>query len=267
MITRDVAPPSIGTTLPKQTVKIDSLIRLKLPPLSRTVLQISELLRDPNVSSERLAQAVGCDPLLTARLLKMSNSSLFFREIPVISIKQAIDVLGRKTLYDIVMLGAMADGFSREISDVVYGRIVWEHSIAVGLLSREISTMLGLRGTEAAFLCGLLHDIGKILILKGDPEMFESFINSFSEIEMLKCEEEVFGLTHAEIGAYVTLKWELPEAVCSVILHHHHPQESTISTVITNIVNAGGFDCQYQRFRFTRRRRKRNFTFSNPLLF
>ncbi|MEP6902568.1 MAG: HDOD domain-containing protein [Actinomycetota bacterium] len=222
----------------RTNVDIDLLVKLKLPPLNQSVMRISELLRDENVSTKKLANVVGFDPILAVRLLKLANSSLYARQKAATSIQQAIEAIGLKSLYDIVMLGAMADGFAKEIGNMVYGRIVWEHSIAVGLLSREISNIIGLRGTEEAFLCGLLHDIGKILLLRGEPQLFESFIDITSEIEMLEGEEKVFGLTHAEIGAYVTHKWELPEVVCGVIMHHHNPSRATISTVMTNVVNA-----------------------------
>jgi putative nucleotidyltransferase with HDIG domain len=155
----------------------------------------------------------------------------------VISINQAIEALGRKALYDVVMLGAMADGFAKEISNTIYGRIVWEHSVAVALLARELSNVLGLRGTEEAFLCGLLHDIGKILLLKGETEKYEAIINKATEAEVLAAERDTFGFTHAEIGGYVTRKWELPDVVCGVIMHHHRPRLAPLSTVITHIVN------------------------------
>ena len=90
MISRDVVPSGIGTSLTQPMVNVESLIKLKIPPLNRTVLQVSELLRDPNVSTRKLANVVGCDPMLTTRLLKMANSCLFFRQAPVISIQQAI---------------------------------------------------------------------------------------------------------------------------------------------------------------------------------
>ncbi|MBS1794943.1 MAG: HDOD domain-containing protein [Acidobacteria bacterium] len=238
MISRDVLPSGIGTSLSKPVIDINQLIRLKLPPLNRTVLRVSELLRDPNVSTRKLAGVVGCDPVLAARLLKLANSCLFFRQAPVISIQQAIEAVGLKALYDIVMLGAMADGFAKEISNTVYGRQIWEHSIVVALIAREISGILGLRGTEEAFLCGLLHDIGKILLLKGETEKFESILDATTEAGMLKGEEGAFGLTHAEVGAFVTHKWELPEVVTSVIMNHHRPRFATISTVTTYVVNA-----------------------------
>jgi putative nucleotidyltransferase with HDIG domain len=168
----------------------------------------------------------------------MANSCLFFRQAPVISIQQAIEAVGFKSLYDIVMLNAMADGFAREIGNNEIGRKVWEHSIVVALIARELSTMLGMRGTEQAFLCGLLHDIGKILLVKGETERFSRTLDGLTEEAMLHAEEEAFGLTHAQIGAYVTHQWDLPQVVCTVIMYHHDPKSASISTAITYIVNA-----------------------------
>lgn len=222
---------------PRPAFNIDSLVKIKLLPLNQTVLRISELLRNQNISTRRLAEAVGFDPVLATRLLKMANSSLYARKSPTVSIQQAIEAVGIKALYDIVMMGAFADGFAKEIDTTEAGRLIWEHSIAVGLLSRELSDTLNMRGTEEAFLCGLLHDIGRILLLKAERNIFEKLLKNKSEAQILQDEEAVFGLTHAEVGAYVTHKWQLPDVVCGVIMHHHEPHLATVSTVITHIVN------------------------------
>lgn len=237
MLTHDVTLLGIDNATNRSSIDIESLVKLKLPPLNRTVLKISELLRDPNVTNRKLAEVVGLDPVLAARLLKMANSSLYARNKATTSIEQAINAIGLKSLYDIVMLGAMADGFAKEIGTMVYGRVVWEHSVVVGLLSRQISDILDMRGTEEAFLCGLLHDIGKILLLRAEPELFDRLAQDKTEFELLHDEERAYGLTHAEVGAYVTHKWQLPDVVCGVIMHHHRPRSATISTVITHIVN------------------------------
>jgi putative nucleotidyltransferase with HDIG domain len=237
MITLEVEPSETEDSPIRCPLDIEALVKTKIPPLSRTNMRIPELLRDDNCSTKKLADAVGFDPMLATRLLKLANSSLFARLTPVNSIQQAIETLGRKSLYDIVMLGAMADGFAREIVASMYGRIIWEHSIVVGLLSRELSKTLRLRGTEEAFLCGILHDIGKILLLKAEPEIYQTLLDLPSEAEMLRGEEATFGVTHAEIGAYVTHEWQLPATVCGVILYHHKPQISISSVVISHIVN------------------------------
>jgi len=222
----------------KPRLDMDGLVKTKIPPLQGTVLRLTELLRDINVSSKTLADTVGYDPILAARILKLANSSFYARRKTVTTLHQAIESVGTKALYDMVMLGAMSESFGKEIRDSVLGRTVWEHSLAVGLVARELSKILGLRGAEEAFLCGLLHDIGKILMLRSDGERFESLLDKRSEAEMFEWEQRIYGFDHTEVGAYVTYKWGLPESIYSVIMYHHNPSKSTTSTVVANVVNA-----------------------------
>lgn len=222
----------------KPRLDMDGLVKTKIPPLQGTVLRLTELLRDMNVSSKTLADTVGYDPILAARILKLANSSFYARRKAVTTLHQAIESVGTKSLYDLVMLGAMSESFGKEIRDSVLGRTVWEHSLAVGLVARELSKTLGLRGAEESFLCGLLHDIGKILMLRSDTERFESLLDKRTEAEMFEWEQRIYGFDHTEVGAYVTYKWGLPESIYNVIMHHHHPSKASTSTVVANVVNA-----------------------------
>jgi putative nucleotidyltransferase with HDIG domain len=247
MITRDASSGPPNLSLKRPPTNIEALVKFKLLPLDRTVFRVTELLRNPYVSTKKLAGAIGADPVLAARLLKLANSSLYVRKSPINSIPQAIESIGIGALYDAVMLEAMANGFAKEIETIVSGRAIWEHSVAVALLARELSDFLKMPGTEEAFLCGLLHDIGKILLLRIGRERFEALLEDRSEEQTLLDEEDVFGLTHTEIGAYVTHKWLLSDVVCSVITHHHRPHLATGATILTHLVrvadliaNAGG---------------------------
>lgn len=222
----------------KPRLDMDGLVKTKIPPLQGTILRLTELLRDINVSSKTLADTVGCDPILSARILKLANSSFYARRKAVTTIQQAVESVGTKSLYDLVMLGAMSESFGKEIRDSVLGRTIWEHSLAVGLISREIAKILGLRGAEEAFLCGLLHDIGKILMLRSDAERFESLLDKRTEEEMFEWEQRIYGFDHTEVGAYVTYKWGLPESIYNVIMHHHSPSKTSTSTVVAHVVSA-----------------------------
>lgn len=224
--------------LSKPKLNIELLVKVKLPPMKSTVLRLMELLRDQDVMTATLAETVRYDPILATRVLRLANSALYSLRKPVTTIQKALDAIGTRSLYDLVMLDAMADGFGNEIRNSVLIKTIWEHSVAVGLLSREISRMLKLQGGEEAFVCGLLHDIGKILMLRADVERFESLLDQRTEHGMLEWEEKIYGFDHTEVGAYVANKWRLPDAVCSVIMHHHDPSKSPHSVVMANVVNA-----------------------------
>lgn len=226
------------TLLSRPKLNIELLVKVKLPPMKSTVLRLMELLRDPDVMTATLAETVRYDPILATRVLRLANSALYSLRKPVTTIQKALDAIGTRSLYDLVMLDAMADGFGNEIRNSVLIKTIWEHSIAVGLLSRELMRMLKLQGGEEAFVCGLLHDIGKILMLRADVERFESLLEQKEEAGMLEWENLIYGFDHTEVGAYVANKWRLPDAVCSVIMYHHHPAKAPQSMAMANIVNA-----------------------------
>ncbi len=226
------------STSPKNN--IEKILKENLPPLPGSVFRVLELLRDINVSTQALATAVGYDPLLAARLLRLANSSYYSRQKNVTTIQKAIDTIGTKALYDAVMLGVAANTFSKEIKDSAVGRAVWEHSLAVALLARELTDILQMRGSENAFICGLLHDIGKFILLKADPDLFKQLSEKDEEDEMIKSEEKLFGANHAEVGALLVKRWNLPEVISSVILHHHEPSKSNQAIFMAHIINVAG---------------------------
>lgn len=225
-------------TSERARIDIEALVKIKLPPMKGTAMRILELLRDEDASTQSLAAAVGCDPILTARVLRLANSVFYSPRRAVTTIEKALESIGTKSLYDIVILDAMAAGFTNDIRNSVLVRNIWAHSVAVGLLSRELVKILALRGGEEAFVCGLLHDIGRILLLRADFERFATLLDQKTDREMIEWEEENFGFNHMEVGAYVADQWRLPETICSVILYHHEPSEANISLVMANIVNA-----------------------------
>ena len=232
----------------KEKINIDTMIKTKLPPLPGSTVRILNLIRDVNSSTRQLTSAVEMDPSLSARLLRMANSPIYSRQKNVSSVFQAIDVIGTKALYDIVMMGMTSDAFAKEIRSSVIGRTIWEHSLAVALLSRELSKMLGMRGTDEVFICGLLHDIGKIMLLRADVETYSKILDQKTEAAMLNWERETFGDDHAEIGALVAQGWRLPDDVCQSILNHHAASHRVQPNFITHLINISNLVANYNGY-------------------
>lgn len=232
----------------KTKIDIDRMIKTKLPPLPGSTMRVLNSIRDINSSTRQMAAAVETDPSLAARLLRMANSPIYSRQKNVSSIYQAIDVVGTKALYDIVMIGMTSDAFAKEIRSSVIGRTIWEHSLAVALLSRELSQTLGMRGTDEVFICGLLHDIGKIMLLRADVETYSKILDCKTEAAMLSWERETFGYDHAEIGSLVAQGWRLPDDVCQSILNHHHASQSVQSLFIAHLINIADIVANYNGY-------------------
>ena len=229
----------IETQAPLQTkIDIEELVKSNLPLMPGSAARIASLFQDVNVSSVKLTEVISYDPILTARILRLANSPVYYLQRDVPTLRQAIDVVGMTAIYEILIIGLAADSFAKEIRDSSQGRKIWKHSLAVALLSRELSQILGLRGTEEAFICGLLHDIGKILLLRNDFRKFSEVLAEQSENQMLHVESLIFGYNHAQIGSLVANRWGLPDNVCHTILHHHNPSQADQFSVIAHLVSA-----------------------------
>lgn len=233
----DINPYEPPTPVFKPKVDIESLLITKLPPSPGTLMRITTLLRDFNASMREVTQAISYEPVLVVRILRLANSPVYALERNVTSIQSAIAAVGSKAVHDIVMIGLASTTFSKEIKDSPIAKKIWEHSLAVAMTARELSKVLGMRGTEEAFTCGLLHDIGKLILLSNDVEGYSSVLGFEGESEMLQGETELYGYNHAEVGSLIAKRWNLPEEVYFSILHHHNPSQSEQGNLVAHIVD------------------------------
>ncbi len=218
-------------------VDIETLLITKLPPSPGTMMRITTLLRDFNASMREVTQAISYEPVLVVRILRLANSPVYALERNVTSIQNAISAVGTKAVHDIVMIGLASTTFSKEIKNSPIAKKIWEHSLAVAMTARELSKILGMRGTEEAFTCGLLHDIGKLILLSNDLEAYKTILELSGEHSMLLGETELFGYNHAEVGSLIARRWNLPQEVYYSILHHHDPSQSEQGNLVAHLVD------------------------------
>lgn len=230
--------PLVDIKAAQSKLNIEELVKTKVPMMQGSAARISNLLNDINVSSRKLTDAISYDPILTARILRLANSPIYSLQKNVSTLKHAVEIVGMKAIYEILIVGLAADSFAKEIRDSNEGKKIWEHSLAVALLSRELSAVLGLRGTEEAFICGLLHDIGKILLLRADFVGYSMLLTEPNETAMLQAESATYGYTHAQIGSLVASRWGLPDGVCHTIFNHHNPSQAEQFAVVAHLICA-----------------------------
>ncbi len=217
------------------TIKIESLVESELPPLPGSALRVTNLAQDINASSRSLADAIGLDPALSARILRAANSPLYARERAATSLPSAVNTLGNHTIHMFVMVYVASDAFNRRNGKgTATERALWEHSIAVAMAARELCLALGLRGGEEMFLCGLLHDIGKLLLLRHNPELYASIS---ADPNPLQGENKLYGYTHTQVGAFAVRRWGLPEEIGYAIHHHHEPSEAPEGVLMARIID------------------------------
>lgn len=221
----------------KAKFDLETLVKAKLPPLPGSVLKISALLLDYNVSQKKIADAVGCDPMLASRILRLANSPIYAFQQKITSLTAAVGALGNKAIYEMVVIGMIADSFSSEIRNSVVGRDNWLHSLATAIAARELCALLNLRGLDEAFTCGLMHDIGKLLIFRADSAVFTEIFNQADGGDLTDTEREVLGFDHAQVGALAARRWNLSESVCNMILYHHNPTSTIEALLMTHVIN------------------------------
>jgi putative nucleotidyltransferase with HDIG domain len=199
-------------------------------------MRISHLLRDVDAPARKITEAISYEPMLVTRILRVVNSPIYSLERNVTSIQTAVNTIGNKRLQEIVMMGLASATFAKEIGGSIIARKIWEHSLAVAIIARHLSEMLKMRGTEESFTCGLLHDIGKLMLLSYDFEGFSTVLDEVDEERMLAGELRLYGHDHAEIGALVAERWSLQQEVCSTIRYHHNPAAAEHMMMVTHIV-------------------------------
>jgi HD-like signal output (HDOD) protein len=213
-----------------------------LPPMSHMISQILRVLSDPDSSISELAELVSMDPSLVAQLIKVSNSALYKGLQEITSLKRALSRLGNKTVRSIVMISATKDLFpSGNVKVGKLGQSLWRHSVECGLASRRVAIQTGYHDPEAAFTAGVLHDIGKLVILLKYPDGYESVLDVQQKdgCSSVEAENIVFGVDHTQIGKVLMNKWNMPESLMEGVRYHHAPRPSGKSDLLSYIVGYG----------------------------
>ncbi|MCC6849304.1 MAG: HDOD domain-containing protein [Deltaproteobacteria bacterium] len=184
-----------------------------LPPLPAAAARALTLARDPDSSSDDLARVVATDPALAARVLAMSRSVTYLRRQPPRTLQEAIATVGIRALRRI-LIAASARAAYRAADRVA--QLLWAHSLATALAADEIGKTTGGVAAGDAFIAGLLHDIGKLVMHLSNPEAFAT-LGVFDETT----ERSLFGTTHAEVGGRLAEKWGLEADIVEGIRGHH----------------------------------------------
>jgi len=197
---------------------------LNLPTLPTLAARLLELVDNPNTNAGTLAQFVSQDQVITARLLKMSNSAYYGLGREITSVHQAVVMLGfdmvREISLGVSVINAFRSAKGLEGFDIAG---FWDHSSAVGLVARKIAKGWLPSMASEAFTAGLLHDIGKVVLIQYLPDEFVQTIAQAKEQErsLFEVEREIFGTDHGQIGAWLATRWKLPKALRDTMEFHH----------------------------------------------
>ena len=198
--------------------------KARLPVFNTTALRIQQEIAKPEPDIRLVERLIVSDQSLTAKVLSVSNSSFYKGLNQVATVRNAIVRLGINEVSNIVMLVTHENNF-RSKDPLVHGimRALWRHSVGCAMGSNWLAKHCGLHGlAHEAFFAGLLHDVGKLLILNVIDELKNSADLDIQPSDALLI--EAMDSLHANHGYLLMMRWNLPEKYCDVVRDHHHEQ-------------------------------------------
>lgn len=211
----------------------------ELPSLPEAYIRVTELLEDEDSTAYQIGDAVQTDPAINSRILKLINSAYFGLRNPVTSISQAVTLLGRDNLQQVLVGSVLSQAFKDfEIDDFPL-RDFWQHCIKTAIIARQLAMQNArIIDHEAFFTAGLLHDIGWLVIAKVNPGAYRvvSDIASSEKRDVMEVEREKLGITHVDVGVALLGNWRIPRLIVECVRSHHESDHTEPFEIEASIV-------------------------------
>jgi len=201
-----------------------------LPAMPEVMINVQKLIKHPATTPAQLAKIIETDPSMVAGILKVANSAYYGFRGKVSTIQHASSLFGTRRLAELItaisaggVLGKAMDGYGQKAGDM------WRHSILVACTASEIAAIVADDILDSAYMAGLLHDIGKIIL---DPHvrerkmLFDHYFSTYPEKTIQDAEGHILGFDHAVIAAILCEKWSLPKTIAFGIRNHHQPSSA-----------------------------------------
>lgn len=201
-----------------------------LKPMPGSVTSALKVIEEPDVTISEISSIIAKDQALAARILKFANSAYYGFPHPASTLNEAIARLGFRRIKNILFTLSYSSMLGRRIAGYNLGHgELWRHSIAVAMTCQRISERVAYSAPDEAYVAGLLHDIGKLLLdqyFKVDWAHLLS-IGQENNLTLIEAEENLLGINHAQTGGELARNWGLPTRLSDAIAYHHTPALAT----------------------------------------
>ncbi|MDH3387052.1 MAG: HDOD domain-containing protein [Gammaproteobacteria bacterium] len=200
----------------------------KLVSLPDIYYRLEEAIVDPGSTIDSIAELLRRDPDLCARMLRMANSAFYSFPTKIETIERAVSTIGLRQIRELVLVTSVIKAFEGIPSSVVNMTTFWEHSVAVGIMARELGEHSRLANADSFYIPGLLHDIGRLVMFLKLPGLMHDILKQrkVSGEPMYLLERRRLDYSHAEIGGRLLEFWKLPQSIWEPVVTHHDPRKA-----------------------------------------
>lgn len=219
--------------------RLDSI--RELPTLSMVVQQLDRMLRDINVSAQDVTKVIEHDQSIVMKMLKLANSAFFGFSTKISSEQHALMLLGFNAVYNVIISIEVIDAL--KLKEKIQGLDIkefWKHTIAVATIGSYLDQQTGGHCQEDVFTCGIIHDIGKIVMAHHFADLFQATWDTMLRegLTFWEAERRHFPVNHAVIGEHLSQRWHLPPLMQRVIGQHYTNSSSDAVDRLIYIVHA-----------------------------
>lgn len=194
----------------------------QMPTMPHVIVKALNTIKDEYTGIKELSKIISCDQSLSTKILTLVNSAHYSLPNKIISINKAVGLIGMNQAKNIIISIAMksiySDGKEKDI---------WSHSIRCAVCCEHLATEFKVMSPDEAFMLGFLHDIGKTMLNKQNPQLYSKVLDLERRgLSSTEAEEMYFKTNHANIGFYIATQWEFSEVIANAIKYHHNPLKS-----------------------------------------
>jgi putative nucleotidyltransferase with HDIG domain len=204
-----------------------------LPSLPAVVIELLSSMDQEDIDVHSLAVKITLDQALTAKTLRLANSSFYGMSSKVTTIAQAVSVLGFNSIRTIVTACSLTGAFQDSGSGSFNFQGFWRHSVATAVCAKLLARQLRVN-PDTAFTAGLLHDIGSLVLATRFPQQYEDMLayQRANDCYLIDAERALFELDHAIVGSTLAGHWKFPSAIQQAVAAHHDAAPASLALAI-----------------------------------
>ncbi|MDP8222978.1 MAG: HDOD domain-containing protein [Candidatus Lernaella stagnicola] len=206
-----------------------------LPAFPGILDKFNEMATDPRISMSQIGDTIGKDQMLAMKILKLVNSAFYGFPGRISTVTHALVLLGYDVVKGLILSASVFDVMADK------WRPLWKHSLAVSKATGIICKQMNLPNAEEIGMAGLLHDIGKVVLMIMEPEVYQTVIQAASKKgrPIVIAEQSMIGFTHSDVALWLCERWNLPQRLAAPMSFHHTPELATYAELATAVVFIG----------------------------